>query len=142
MYGFACFPRARLVAALVAFFLSGCGARSDLEGTSSGLSGTYTRCAQGAHGAGTPVNGGNFLNVAGFEEGASLTLAQRGDALTLRYLEADGHALALDFAATASTSATLVSAGQAVPGFVGVCAVGPGDSGTFPASLNVAAGAL
>src|SRR5262249_29704631 len=132
----ACSPRARLAAALVALSLSGCGARSDLEVTPPGLSGTYTRCAQGAHGA------PGFQDVAGFQKGASLALAQRGRAVTVRYLDADGPALSLHFAATSGTSATLVSEGLTVPGFVGVCAVAPGDSYTFPGSLSAAAGAL
>jgi hypothetical protein len=98
---------------------------------------SYTLCA---YGVSDPDNG-VYLNVAGIELGATLTLTQSGNVLTATY--EDGTARSFTFEPTTSTSATLAPmAGQTVPGLAGLCVLGPGDEFPFPATLSATAGTL
>ncbi|MBV8896522.1 MAG: hypothetical protein JO051_08420 [Acidobacteriaceae bacterium] len=99
---------------------------------------TYTRCAQGEHNP----SGNVFLNDAGFQDGARLTLAQSGTNVALTYVDPNGLTWSLSLAATAPTLATVTEKLQIVPGFRSLCVRGPGNESSYPASLTVMAGAL
>jgi hypothetical protein len=98
--------------------------------------GTYTRCAEGQQNP----NGNNFLNGAGFQVSATLTLAQSGDTVTSTYVDQNGIIQSLAFSPTATTQATLAGAGQVIPGFSSLCVQGPGNEGGYPATMTVDAG--
>jgi hypothetical protein len=98
---------------LLALVVEGCGGRS-LSGSPGGPLGpdsgavhfpigTYRSCAQGMHNP----DGNSFLNIAGFESGAVLTLSQSGPTVTATYVDQNGVTRSLRFSATARTSATL-----------------------------------
>jgi hypothetical protein len=137
-----------IAATLLALVAASCGGRSLFAspggplGPDSGAIhfpiGTYRSCAQGVHNP----DGNTFLNIAGFESGAVLTLSQSGTTVTATYVDQNGVARSLRFSATARTSATLAHPGQGIPGFVGLCVMGPGNEGTYPARMTVTAGAL
>jgi hypothetical protein len=101
--------------------------------------GAYTRCARGQHTA-----NGNFLNVAGFEGGAVLTLKQSGSTLAADYVDLNGRTHSYDFQLATSTTARLAPAGQTVTGFTGLCVKGVGLSNEqpFDAEMSASAGAL
>ncbi|WP_437587875.1 hypothetical protein [Sorangium sp. So ce1000] len=134
---------------LVALVVTGCGDRSSLSDSSGGPPapdsgaidfpiGTYMNCAQGMHNP----DGNIFPNIAGFESGAVLTLAQSGRTVMATYVDQNGVTEAFSFSATTSTSATLAQPGQVIPGFVGLCVMGPGSERRYPARMTVTAGAL
>jgi hypothetical protein len=101
--------------------------------------GTYTRCAQGAHNP----SGNEFLNSAGFQDGARLTLAQSGTTVTTTYVDQNGLTQSLSFSAMTDTgAATITQLGQVIPGFKSLCVLGPGKETGYPASMSVTAGAL
>src|SRR5260370_10058140 len=79
--------------------------------------GTYTSCAQGAHNP----SGNEFLKVAGFQDGARLTLAQSGTTVTSTYVNQDGLTQSLSFSTTTDTLATIARTGQVIPGFTSLC---------------------
>ncbi len=84
----------------------------------------YTRCAGGTH---VPGSAPPFLNSIGFLSGpASFTLEQSGSVLPARYYDENGKESLFDFAVTTSTSATLASKGETVPGFTGFCSLRSG----------------
>ena len=131
--------------ALLAFAVVGCRATSypggrPLAGTTSFPIGTYTNCAEGA-GARNP-SGNVFLNGAGFESGAVLTLAQSGTTVTARYVDQNGVTQTVSFSTTTGTTATLTPSGQVLPGFTSLCVLGPRDESPYPASMTTRAGAL
>lgn len=106
---------------LLALGVTGClsGALSDPSGTpptdlgaTSFPIGTYTNCAQGVHNP----SGNVFLNVAGFESGGVLTLAQSGTTVMSTYVEQNGGAQSVSFSTTTGTSATVAQKGQVIPG--------------------------
>jgi hypothetical protein len=101
--------------------------------------GPYTRCARGQHTA-----NGSFLNGAGFEGGAVLTLKQSGSTLAANYVDLNGKTHSYDFQLTTSTTARLAPAGQTVTGFTGLCVKGVGVSNEqpFDAEMSASAGAL
>src|SRR5690348_2181208 len=66
-------------------------------------SGTYTSCARGQSSA----SGSSFLNIAGFETGATLTVSQAGGAVTTRYADPNGPSHSLTFTRVTATSSTL-----------------------------------
>jgi hypothetical protein len=111
---------------------------ADDAGPSGFPIGTYTTCAQGVHNP----SGNEFLNAAGFQDGARLTLAQSGTTLTSTYVDQNGLTQTLRFSAETDTSATIHEKGQTIPGFTSLCVVGPGRQTGSPASLTVTAGAL
>lgn len=96
--------------------------------------GTYTTCAEGLY--------DNILNAAGFEDGATLDVAQDGGALTATYVDQSGATSTLGFTLTSSTSATLAGTAQITAGFSVQCVHGPGNVGTYPAVMDATAGAL
>jgi hypothetical protein len=99
----------------------------------------YTSCAQGLNDTDSNV----FLNSSGIESGATLTLTQNGDTLTATYIDFNGVTRSLDFAATTSTSATLLPpAGQMLSGFSGLCVQGPSHEWLYPAVMGTTAGTL
>jgi hypothetical protein len=100
--------------------------------------GTYTNCAQGTH---NPT-GNLFLNVAGFQSGAVLTLAQSGTTVTSKYVDQNGNTQSLSFSTTTGTSATLAKKAQVIGGFTGLCVTGPGNTAPYPASMTATTGAL
>jgi len=100
--------------------------------------GTYTSCAQGAHNP----SGNNFLKVAGFQDGARLTLAQSGTTVTSTYVDQNGLAQSLSFYTTTDTLATIAEKGQVIPGFKSLCVLRPGSGAGYPANMTVTAGAL
>lgn len=134
--------------------LAACGGRTSLldatgagsadSGADSGAIhfpvGTFTGCAEGFR-----ADNGLFLNGAGFEAGASVTLAQSapGSALNARYVNSNGKVQSFSFAVTSETSAALAPAGQ-IAGFTGYCVPGMGVSNEVPFSgdLHAGAGAL
>ncbi len=99
--------------------------------------GTYTNCAQGVH---NPP--GLFLNSAGFQSGAALTLVQSGATVHATYVDQNGSTSSLDFTVTSSTSATLASPAQVAAQTAGFCVHGPGNEDIFPAPLSASAGGL
>jgi hypothetical protein len=82
------------------------------------------------------------LNVVGFESGAVLTLAQSGNTVKSTYVDQNGVTQSLTFSTTTGTSATLAEKGQVIPGFTGLCVMGPGNERTYPVSMTATAGAL
>ena len=100
--------------------------------------GTYTSCAQGAHNP----SGNKFLSVAGFQDGARLTLAQNGTTVTSTYVDQNGLTQSLIFSTTMDTLATIAKKGQVITGFTGICVLGRGIGANYPASMTVTAGAL
>jgi hypothetical protein len=109
-----------------------------LPGTTSFPTGTYTNCVQGIRNP----SGNAFSNVAGFESGAVLTLAQSGNTVQSTYVDQNGLTQSVSFSTTTGTSATLTPAGQMIPGFVSVCVLGPANERSYPASMITRAGAL
>jgi hypothetical protein len=87
-------------------------------------------------------SGNEFLNAAGFQDGARLTLAQSGTTLTTTYVDQNGLTQLLRFSTETDTLATIHEKGQVIPGFTSLCVVGPGKQTGSPASLTVTAGAL
>src|SRR6185295_1707776 len=79
--------------------------------------GMYTRCAQGVYNP----SGNAFVNAAGFESSAMLTLAQSETDVVSMYVDQNGTTQSLGFSATSSTSATLAGNGQVIPGFTSLC---------------------
>jgi hypothetical protein len=100
--------------------------------------GTYTRCAQGAHNP----SGNVFFNAAGFVDGARLTVAQNGTTVTTTYVDQDGLTQSLSFSATTDTVASITRKGQVIPGFTSLCVLGPGKETFHPARMSVTGGAL
>jgi len=100
--------------------------------------GTYTSCAQGTQNP----SGAQFLRVAGFENGARLTLTQSGTTVTSAYVDQDGLTQSLSFSAATNTLATIAQKGQVIPGFKTLCVQGPGRWTGYPGSMTVSAGAL
>src|SRR4051794_21731116 len=93
--------------------------------------GTYKRCAQGIHNP----SGNEFLNDAGFQDGARLTLAQSGTTVTTTYVDQNGVTQSLSFSATTDTVATITQKDQVIPGFTSLCVAGPGKETRQQASL-------
>jgi hypothetical protein len=100
--------------------------------------GTYTRCAQGVHNP----DGNRFLNGAGFQEGAVLTLTQSGSQVLATYVDQNGATQSLGFSTTTSVSATLARPVRLTTSFSSLCVTGPGSEGGYPASLTAADGTL
>ena len=100
--------------------------------------GTFTSCAQGAHNP----SGNAFMNAAGFQVGARLTLTQSGATVTSQYVDQNGLTQSLSFSKQTPTLATIGRKGQVIPGFSSLCVVGPGNTTRYPASMTVTAGAL
>jgi len=100
--------------------------------------GTFTRCAQGRHNP----SGNEFLNSAGFENGARLTLGQSGTTVTTTFVDQNGLSQSLSFSATTDTVATITQMGQVIPGFKSLCVLGPGRETGHAANMSVTAGAL
>src|SRR5690348_11710064 len=100
--------------------------------------GTYMRCAQGVH---NPT-GNEFLNTAGFQDGARLILTRNGTTVTTTYVDENGRPISLNFSATTDTVATITQKGQVILGLKSLCVLGPGKQTAHPASMNVTGGAL
>jgi len=109
-----------------------------LPGIGSFPIGTYTTCAQGVR---NPT-GNLFLNIAGFQTGAVLKLAQTGTTLQSTYVDQNGATRSVSFSTTTDASATLTPAGQVIPGFNSLCVKGLRDQTPYPASMTTRAGAL
>ena len=82
------------------------------------------------------------MRVAGFQEGAHLTLAQTGTTLTSTYVDQDGRTQSLNFSTTTDTLAAIAQKGQVISGFKSLCVLGPGSAADYPATMAVTAGAL
>lgn len=128
-------------AAIVAsILLAGCGGQSIATGAAADAgappfpTGTYTSCAQGLR--------DDMLDIAGFEQGATLDVVQHGSTLIATYVDQNGSTNALAFAPATSTSATLAGEAQVSAGFSVDCVQGVGAMGTYPAVLDATAGAL
>ena len=128
----------------LALFALGCGSRIAPPPTGGGGNGdlafpvgTYTSCAEGAS-----VPGGPFLNAAGFEGGAVLTLTQNGDTVTAEYVDENGKQSSFDFTVATGVHADLASPGQSISAGAGQCVHGPGNVGNFPATITASAGSL
>lgn len=125
-----------------------CGARTNLgvvpdaspgDAGASFPIGTYTKCAFGT------VTTGPFLFPSGFDDGATLTVTQSGDARTATFVDANGHSYSWTFATTTSASAVLAPSAQSADGFGnGICVYGIGVSNEkfFPTTFDASAGAL
>jgi hypothetical protein len=101
--------------------------------------GTYTRCAFGT------VSSGPFLIPSGFDDGATLTVTQSGDARTATYLDTSDRNAAWRFTTTTSASAALAPSAQSNRGFgQSICVYGVGVSNEkfFPTNFNAASGAM
>jgi hypothetical protein len=107
-------------------------------GTISFPVGTYTPCAQGVY---NPT-GNIFVNSAGFESGAVLTLVQSGTGVTATYVDQNGLTQSLSFSVTTNTSAVLAQPGTVGAGFSSLCIMGPGVEQAYPATMTATAGAL
>ncbi|MGE0786389.1 MAG: hypothetical protein AB7S26_12030 [Sandaracinaceae bacterium] len=132
-------PGLLVVASLVA-----CGARTELSADDAAEDappiefpfGTYLHCARGSSTAPPSV----FLDAAGFEQGATLELAPRGDGVvSATYRDIGGEAHTLDFAITSATSATLSPEGQTLTGYTGLCVLGIGFSNEVPFDAELTA---
>src|SRR5262245_58077373 len=97
---------------LLAVWVADCQAQTLTElaaRSSSGLqvarfpSGTYTTCARGEHNP----DGNIFLNTAGFESGAALTLSQSGATVKATYVDQNGLSQSMNFTILTATSAAL-----------------------------------
>src|SRR5689334_20841664 len=86
--------------------------------------GTYTTCARGVHNP----DGNIFLNTAGFESGAVLTLSQSGAAVKATYVDQNGLSQSLNFTALTATSAALAQPAQVSAGISGMCVKRPMSS--------------
>src|SRR5262245_59872826 len=100
--------------------------------------GTYTNCARGTRNP----SGNSFVNVAGFESGAVLTLAQSGTTVHSTFVDQNGVTASLSFSTTTGTSATLTEPGQVIPCFSSLCVLGPRNQQAFPARMTTRAGTL
>ena len=108
-------------------------------GTTGLLIGAYANCAQGVHNP----SGNEFLNAAGFQDGARLTLTRSGTTVTSAYVDQNGLTQSLRFSTTAAdTVAAIHQKGQVIPGFTSLCVLGPGKKTGYPASMTVTGGAL
>jgi hypothetical protein len=132
---------------LLALWVAGCQARTLTEQAARpprGLeaaffpSGTYTTCAQGEHNP----DGNIFLNNAGFQSGAVLTLSQAGAAVNAKYVDQNGLSQSLNFTTLTATSAALAEPAQVSAGLSGLCVKTPGTSAPYPATMNATAGAM
>src|SRR5262249_20783916 len=91
---------------LLALAVAGCRPTSLPErrvppGTIDFPIGTYSNCAQGVR---NPT-GNLFVNVAGFQSGAVLTLAQSGTTVQSTYVDQNGATQSVNFSTTTGTSA-------------------------------------
>ena len=132
---------------LLALWVAGCQAQTLTEPAarpSRGLedarfpSGTYTTCAQGVHNP----DGNIFLNTAGFESGAVLTLSQSGAAVKATYVDQNRLSQSLNFTTLTATSAVLAQPAQMSAGLSGLCVKRPRSSAPYPATMNATAGAM
>ena len=100
--------------------------------------GTYRNCASGAFGPNPNV----LMNTVGFE--SLLKLEQSGTTLTATHVRQSGITQSLVFSKTTSTSATLASSGQVIPGFSALCVLGltPDKQRLHPALMKVSFGTL
>jgi hypothetical protein len=96
---------------------------------------TYTHCASGLYNP----DGNVFLNSAGFQDGAVLTLARGGTSLTATWVDQNGLTSAFDFSAAAGTLGRM---GDEMSGFSALCVMGPGNETFHPARMTVDAGVL
>jgi hypothetical protein len=128
-------------------FITGCQSRAlsdpndpppDEIGAAGFPVGKYTRCAQGEHNP----SGNQFLNDAGFQDEARLTVTQSGTNVALTYVDQNGLTKSLTLAMKTQTLATIIQKGQVIPGFKSLCVLGPGKEGPYPATMTVTAGAL
>ena len=122
----------------VTFLVLVTGCQPSRLGAAGFPTGTYTRCAQGVHNP----SGNRFLNSAGFQDGARLTLAQIGTTVTSTYVDQNGLTQSLSFSTRTDTVAAIIQKGQVILGFNGLCVLGPGSEARFPANMSVSAGAL
>jgi hypothetical protein len=130
---------------LFALGVAGCQSRAASDpsatpppGTAGFPIGTYTNCARGVRNP----SGNIFVNSAGFESDAILTLTQSGTTVTSTYDDQNRVTQTLRFSTTSGTSATVTQTGQVIPGFVGLCIMGPRNEIAYPATMNIRAGAL
>lgn len=132
---------------LLVLWVAGCEARTFSEPAgrpARGLeaprfpSGTFTTCARGQHNP----DGNIFLNSAGFEPGAALTLSQSGAAVKATYVDLNGLSQSLTFTTLTATSAALAQPAQVSAGLSALCVKRPGSSSPYPASMNATAGAM
>jgi hypothetical protein len=139
--------RKMAVPALLALAAEGCHARPrteriDMSSAPPGPArfpvGKYTTCAQGEHNP----DGNIFLNTAGFESAAVLTLTQDGTNVTATYIDQNGLSQALSFAIATPTSATLAEPGRVSAGFSSLCVQGLRKEMASPAALNATAGMM
>jgi hypothetical protein len=100
--------------------------------------GTYKTCAQGEHNP----DGNIFLNTAGFESDAVLTLSQTGAAVKATYVDQNGSSQSLNFTAVTAESAALAQPAQVSTGLSGLCVKGPRSSAPYPATMSATAGAM
>src|SRR5580692_5557320 len=120
----------------------GCTRGNDHSGGGNGASGvaflgSYATCAQGV-----VTESGGYLMPSEFQQGTTLTLAQRGDVTTATYNQ-NGTALTFDFEATTNVTASLSASSSTFPGVAAaVCVLGIGNEAPFPADLAVTAGSL
>jgi hypothetical protein len=82
------------------------------------------------------------LRVAGFQDGAQLTLSQHNGTVMSTYVDQNGLTQSLRFSTRKDTLATIAQAGQAIPGFKSFCVLRPGGGAGYPATMTVTAGEL
>ncbi|CAN5626534.1 hypothetical protein BH09MYX1_BH09MYX1_37350 [soil metagenome] len=130
----------------VALAAQGCGSRTGL-GTSDGGPaiasfpvGTFAHCAEGLY----TEDGNVFLRSAGVAPDATLTVVQKGSALTALYIDSSKNTSFQTFSVATATAATLAPAGQTTAGFEGLCVQGIGFNNEIPfaASITDDAGSL
>jgi hypothetical protein len=132
---------------LLAIWVAGCQARTFTEPAARPSrdlaaarfpSGTYTICARGEHNP----DGNIFLNTAGFESGAVLTLSQSGAVVKATYVDQNGLSQSLNFTTLTATSAALARPAQVSAGLSGLCVKRPRSAAPYPATMNATAGAM
>jgi hypothetical protein len=62
--------------------------------------------------------------------------------VTSTYVDQNGVTQSVRFSTTSGTSAAVTQTGQVIPGFTGLCVMGPRNEIAYPASMNIGAGAL
>jgi hypothetical protein len=135
------------LAVLLVILVAGCRARTLTESAAAQsrdlraarfLGGTYTTCAEGEHNP----DGNTFLNTAGFQSGAVLTLSQSDAAVRATYVDQNGTSQSLNFTTVTATSAALAQPAQVSVGLSGLCVKAPRSSAPYPATMRATAGAM
>lgn len=99
--------------------------------------GTWTTCVEGIH---TQI--AVFLNGAGFQQNATLTLSPGASGPLATYVDQNGVVLQLAFHDTGADTALLASPLLIKPESTAMCVTGPGITASYPATMAVSNGTM